>query len=252
MATLDGKRIADDGIYLDGKDIERPKEIFKFLGDLTGSLDLQGPVRVLDVGCAAGAYLHYLNTRFPEYRLSGMDISEALIGRAREDVSGCNFTVGSALDPAAFPEKEFDVVNCSGVLSIFDDIEQPLRNFVSCVSEGGSIIINTIINDDPVDVIMRYRRSGDETEGQWETGWNIFSKKSFERVLNNFSGTLSWSWHPFELPFALAKKEDPMRTWTIATDNNPHQLVNGASQLINMNVLHIVVEKHGEFSEPAA
>jgi SAM-dependent methyltransferase len=246
MQELEGKRIADEGIYLDGKDIERPKEIFRFLADIIASLEIDAPLRVLDAGGAGGAYLHYLQSRFPTYQLTGMDVSKALVESALNNVSGCDFYVGSVLDPDVFSGREYDVVNCSGVLSIFDDIELPLVNLLSCVSNGGSLIVNTIINDDPIDVVMRYRRTDGEAEKQWETGWNIFSKQTIERVLEAYDGTLRWSWHSFELPFALEKREDTMRTWTINTEDNPHQLVNGACLLVNMKVLHIVVESQGE------
>jgi len=238
---MKGKRIADEGIYLDGMDIKRPKEIFVFLGDLAEPV-LQGASRdILDVGCAAGAYVHYLNARFPECRTTGMDVSKALVEQAQKDVPDSDFIVGSLLDPEDFSGLEFDVVSCSGVVSIFDEIEMPLANLVSCTRKGGSLFVNTNINDDPIDVLMRYRRSDEDSD--WETGWNIFSKHTIDKALKKMGGDLSWTWHPFELPFNLEKRSDPMRTWTVKTEEKPRQLVNGACQLVNMEVLHVVVNK---------
>lgn len=244
--SMDGKRVADDGIYLDGKDIERPKEIFIFLGNLLEALTPPKPISILDAGCAAGAYVHYLNTRFPQHKTTGMDVSPALVDRARVDVPDSDFFLGSLLNPDDFTGMAFDVVSCSGVLSIFDEVKTPLTNLLSCTKEGGSVYINTIINDDPIDVLMRYRRSAEQ--GDWEIGWNIFSKHTIEETLRSFGGDLSWAWHPFQLPFDLEKKPDPMRTWTIQTESHPHQLVNGACQMINMQVLHVVVNKKPTFS----
>jgi SAM-dependent methyltransferase len=236
---IKGKRIADEGIYLDGEYIEKPKEIFVFQGDLIDSLDNPSSQKILDVGCASGEFVHYLKHRFPNCQADGVDVSEALVKKAREYVPGSNFIVGSALDASIFLDKKYDVVNCCSVLSIFEDIEQPLRNFLSCVGDGGAVIINTIINEDPIDVVMNYRRS--DSEGEWESGWNIFSKITVEKALHRIDPNLIWSWHPFEISFPLDKRDDTMRTWTMQTEHNPHQLINGACQLVNMQALRIVV-----------
>ncbi len=41
------------------------------------------------------------------------------------------------------------------------------------------------------------------------------------------------------MPYAISRTEDWMRTWTMATETNPFQLVNGASQLIHIKILEI-------------
>ena len=50
---------------------------------------------------------------------------------------------------------------------------------------------------------------------------------------------IQWNWYDFKMPFPIEKNKDPMRTWTIPTQENPYQLVNGASLLINIKVLEI-------------
>ncbi len=238
---MKGDRVSDEGIYLDGPDMERPKELFVFHGDLINSLNLDKSVRVLDVGCAAGAYASYLNKRFANIEVSGVDISNDLIGKARENVPDSSFFVGSILNPEIFKGNEFDVVNCTGVLPIFEDLELPIRNLVSAARKGGSVFIYTIVNDDPIDVIMSYRRSESEDGGEWEIGWNIFSIQTIENILKKIGNNLEWSWHPFDISFSLEKTEDAMRTWTIETEKKPRQLVNGACQILNMQTLHIKV-----------
>ena len=100
-----------------------------------------------------------------------------------------------------------------------------------------------MINSHPIDVITRHRRSSPGGQGEWEIGWNIFSQQTYESIWGNLTSRLSWRWYPVDMPFALEKKEDPMRSWTIETEEKKYQLVNGASQLINMQLLEIHVEK---------
>jgi hypothetical protein len=45
------------------------------------------------------------------------------------------------------------------------------------------------------------------------------------------------------MPFAIPKRNDPMRTWAIKTEEKPFQTINGASQLINMKAVHIRVNE---------
>jgi hypothetical protein len=39
------------------------------------------------------------------------------------------------------------------------------------------------------------------------------------------------------MPFAIPKRDDPMRSWTIETAEERHQVVNGAGQLLNGKIL---------------
>jgi len=237
----EARRFSDDAIYLNEPKLASFKERLVFLGDLIDAVDYVDPLRVFDVGCASGEFVYYLNHRFPNCRSTGLDISSAMIAQAQKDIPESDFYVGSALDLANFAGNEFDVVTSSGILCIFDDIEEPLAHMLSCVRKGGAILIYTLINDDPVDVIMRYRRSDGAEAGEWEQGWNVFSKNTFENTLRRLNLDLTWEWHPFELSIPLQKRDDPMRTWTIQTEENKHQLINGACQLVKTQFLHITV-----------
>lgn len=47
-------------------------------------------VRLLDIGCGAGLVEHFL--RIPNAEFTGLDVSEPLLEKARENVPGCRFT----------------------------------------------------------------------------------------------------------------------------------------------------------------
>jgi len=48
------------------------------------TIDLDGCARVLEVGCGVGAELQILNRRFPQARLTGLDLSETQLAKARK------------------------------------------------------------------------------------------------------------------------------------------------------------------------
>jgi len=250
-----GKRLADEGIYLNEDRYEKPKELFKFIADILGG-DEKMEGTLLDVGCATGELVYYLkNKRFGGLSYTGIDISQKMIEQAEANIPGARFLVQSILDEQFFREEKFDYVICSGVLSIFDDLEPPLLNLLSCTKPGGKVIIHTNFNEHPIDMLMRYKPSLDNltvvpkgqpknlrTKGsqvEWQTGWNIFSKATYENILSNSGRELSVEWHDFRMPFDIPETDDPMRCWTIKTEKNPHQEINGACQILDKKVLEI-------------
>lgn len=234
----------DDAAYLNESRYKRPKEVFRVIKRILESKCLHQGTSLLDAGCATGELLYYLqHSLFGFDRLTGIDISPAMIARAKQKVRGIDFKTGSLLNERLFRDRRYDVVVMSGVMQIFDEPKKVLKNMLSCVKEGGTVIVSGPFNDDPIDVYMRYRRSG-LPGASLELGWNLFSRQTIERILNAMGYTLRIRWEEFRMPYALPKRSnDPMRTWTMRTEQNRYQLVNGASQLIKMKILIIDVLK---------
>lgn len=233
-------RKVDVGIYLNENRYHEPKEIFKFISNLIEKRFDFRHKTLLDIGCATGEFVFFLHNRFPHLRFMGIDISPVMITKASQEVPIAHFAVHSILNSEFFEKNKFDLITCNGVLCIFDNLELPLTNILSAVNPGGRVFIHTMVNDDPIDIIMRYRDLN-SADREFKPGWNIFSKKTFEQILRNTKLKISWTFHDFRMPFLIPKREDPMRTWTIKTADNPFQLVNGACQLINGSVLEIEV-----------
>ena len=106
------------------------------------------------------------------------------------------------------------------------------------VKKDGKVYIVGSFNEYPVDVIMRYRRANLK-KSIWETGWNLFCRETYEKILKSIDYDMDWEWYDFRIPFSLNEKIDPMRSWTIKTEFNSNQLVNGAAQLLYPKVLEI-------------
>lgn len=240
-------KLIDNQIYLEEDRFAHPKELFKFIGDMIESVKPEDGGTMLDVGCATGEFLYYIGNRFSDLKLSGFDISVEMIERAKAKNSKVNFLYGNLLEDSSSMEPKFDIVSNIGVVCFFDEVEivTGLQNLLASVKEGGSLFIHSGFNPYTIDVIMKYRRINDSGPGQWEGGWNIFSRKTIEQVLRSLDCQLTWSWHPWEMPFALEKRDDPMRSWTIKTEDNPFQRVNGANQLVYSEVLQIRLDRIG-------
>ncbi len=240
--TAQPRHRIDDAVYLNESRYERPKEIFRVFREILKSRRLRPNASLLDAGCATGELIYYLQRSFGGFsRYEGIDISPTMIARAKRNVPCSDFKIGSVLTERLFRNRRYDTVILSGVLQIFDDPTKALRNMLSCANKGATIIVSGPFNNDPVDVFMRYRRSS-KPGAQIESGWNLFSCQTIERTLNSMGYRLRIRWENFRMPYAIKKRSnDPMRTWTMKTEENKYQLVNGASQLVNMKIVIIDV-----------
>lgn len=238
---MEENRFSDDAIYLNEDRYETPKEIFKFIASLMEKNLSKTGSKILDVGCATGELIYYLKKRFNTLNFTGIDVSEKMIHKAKIKMPSetfiCTNILAQPLNSSIIGTQKFDFIICSGVLSIFDDLELPLNNLLSCLNPGGFLYIESAFNKEPVDVILRYRTT---TQGNspWESGWNVFSVNTAENILKKF-GIKEWNWFDFRMPFDILKVNDPMRTWTIKTEDNPFQLINGAAQLVDLMVLEV-------------
>lgn len=237
----DGSLKSQDELYLNEDRFEKPKEIHKRMADMVGGT---GAASVLDVGCATGEFLYYLSRRFPGItQIAGTDISRPMTEKARGMMPNGEFFVSDISEPDALANRrDYDAVTCSGVLPMFDDLEVPIRNLLSAVRRGGTLIIFTMCNEHPIDLITRYRRT-EASQGEWEKGWNFFSRHTFVRTFEALPYKLRIEEEPFEMPFAIDRRpEDPMRTWTMRTEDKPFQTVNGANQLVDTRFFRVTVE----------
>jgi len=86
---------------------------------------------------------------------------------------------------------------------------------------------------------MRYRFVKDAEDAQWQSGLNVRSMVTIERLLNSYSKNIEIEWVNFEMPFHLPKQDNPMRQWTIETDQRKCQIVVGTGQLLDHKILRV-------------
>lgn len=96
--------------------------------------------RILDIGCGTGRLLAALR---PSHGV-GIDLSPAMVERARTSYPGHTFLVGDAEDPAVIAgiDGVFDCIILSDTIGMFDDIEEALKGLHSLCGEGTRIVIS--------------------------------------------------------------------------------------------------------------
>jgi len=197
------ERVADDAIYLKEERHDEPKEIFKKLSSIISEFVVhEDELCMLDVGCATGELVYYLEKQFPNVSYYGIDVSDDMLNLAKRKIGFAKLNNQSILELPLWVDMQFDVVLCLGVIGIFDEIEITLSNLISSLKDGGRLLLSEQFSDDSIDVIMRYRRV-DSGENVWESGWNIFSMKTIEDIAKQYDKKVKW--HEFRMPFGIEK-----------------------------------------------
>lgn len=235
------RRTHDKAIYLEEDRYENPKEMFKVLASRAiDSGALRKGARVSDIGCAAGEFLFYLHSRFPDAEYHGYDVVPELLTKAQQRVPGASFHMGSVLDPETLAPASVDVAFLIGVMQIFDEYETCISNLLRWTAPSGRVFIAGLFNPYPIDVWVKYRLSGDPDPQHREPGWNMFSIASISRYLDSRVGPGRYAFTPFEMPFDLAPHPtDPVRTWTFRDESGQRLFTNGLSLICHIEILEI-------------
>jgi S-adenosylmethionine-diacylgycerolhomoserine-N-methlytransferase len=103
------------------------------------------PSRILDVGCGTGKNLVRLSQVFPTARLTGLDLSEAMLTLAQKKLSGCSppvELVHQAYDQPLSPDPPFDLLVFSYALSMFNPgWDKAIRVAQDELAPGGTIAV---------------------------------------------------------------------------------------------------------------
>jgi SAM-dependent methyltransferase len=237
MSFPSGPYKAADAAYALDAGFGEPKEYFKRVVSSIAR-DHASPIALVDAGCATGAFIHYAKQQLALTTVAGLDVSEAYVREAAAKQPDVEFLAGSIADPSVLGGRQFDVCTCLGTVSIFDDLAQPLRALLGFVRPGGSLYLLDVVNDDPIDVVMRYRDAS-EPVAEWRPAFNVRSLVTYQRLVAELAPGATLSVETFEMPFAIPRSADPMRAWTMVTAANSHQVVVGTGQLLNFKILTI-------------
>ena len=100
------------------------------------------PVRIIDFGCGYGYLAQMLLPLVPKGSIyKGVDISEDLIGEAREIFSGSNEVCFEVADLHEYePDAKYDIAICQAVLRHLTKPEDIVKKMIGAVKENGLVI----------------------------------------------------------------------------------------------------------------
>lgn len=107
--------------------------------DLISRIPIQKPEMILDMGCGPGNSTKILQKHFPEARIKGIDRSETMLERARQELPNLEWILA---DISEFhPHLECDIIFSNATLQWIPDVEQILQMWFSLLSPGGVIAV---------------------------------------------------------------------------------------------------------------
>lgn len=215
MILLKKSRLHDK-LYLKSNRYNKPKEAFKLLYKiLKKKLSKKKNYELLDVGCANGELLFFLHQKFNNIKYSGVDIRRDLIELAKKKCSSDIFFKKFDYNQNQNLNKKFDIIICSGVISIFDSLNNFFKNIKKNMKENSVLFLFGTFNDYDFDIITAYRDLNSRNVN-YQSGWNIWSIKTIKK---NFKKK-KFIKHPFNIKFDVKQnKKDLIRSWTIKIDN---------------------------------
>ena len=227
-----------DKLYLNEDRKNEPKEYFKFIETVFKKrINSVENSTILDIGCATGDFLYFIHKKFPSAKISGMDVRNDLLEKAKSKVPFATFFQGNIQDSKTLPKEKFDFIFMLGVHSIFDNYELMLDNIIQISNKGGRVGIFGVFNPEDVDVLVKVRNSNDD---KWQSGWNMFSKKSIsnyltkKNILHNF---IDWK-ISIDIP---KNKSDPLRSWTFKDEKEERIIINGTQLVHTFSLLEITM-----------
>lgn len=224
--------------YLGESRYEKPKQVFRLLGELITQSGLASPgASLLDVGCATGEMIYYLQRCFPAMRFTGVDNQPQLLAQATANAQLQQVTFIEA-DALNYRNEPQDIVTCFGMLGIFDQFEPLLENLLANTRKSGKVYIHGLFNDDDIDVRIYYRDHHNHQD--WNRGFNIYSTTQLANWLKGRA--TSWRFLPFELEVDIPRRpETPHRAYTTKLEEGRRITTNGLCLMLPEKVLEITV-----------
>ncbi|MGB0675220.1 MAG: class I SAM-dependent methyltransferase [Candidatus Nanopelagicales bacterium] len=136
-----------DDVYPTQHDVRTPKH--RIIRSLIAEMD--GPLRLLDVGCGYGDFTADLVNDF-DVDGTGIDISDAAIRKGRERFdNGVQLEVGDLEQGLRWDDEAFDVVLCLGVVAYYlDRLDVLFAELVRVTRAGGTLVVSAYVPPNPI------------------------------------------------------------------------------------------------------
>ena len=99
-------------------------------------------LKVLEIGCARGAFSRLIAQKYPSVKLTSVDISETAINDAKKEPHGIDFRVADA-QHLEFPDASFDFIFSCETMEHLPEPERMPRDIFRLLKPGGQFIITT-------------------------------------------------------------------------------------------------------------
>lgn len=130
-------------------------ESFTGAGNPQPYIDIKPGERILDLGCGAGLDLYlYARATGPKGKAYGLDISQKMIVKARQNMEALNIKNVEFLcvssDNIPLPDESVDLVTANGIFNLSPDKDAVMREAARVLRHKGRIIFAEIVLKSPL------------------------------------------------------------------------------------------------------
>jgi len=144
------------------------------------SLIPKGTSSILDVGCGRGEFLEYLSHKNFK-NLAAVDISEEAINKVKELLPSCDARISTG-EKMPFPDGQFELLTCLGVLEHFLDIEGGLTEMNRVLQDNGKALI-MVPNKDFIGWL--FTKNEEKGTQQKEISETLYSVANWRELIEN-------------------------------------------------------------------
>ena len=170
-----------DKIYLKENRYFKPKDSFKFLIKILKNQTTKKEYSILDLGCANGELIYQLEKHFKNFKITGYDIRQDLLNKAKKNLSKKVILKKINVNAKIKLVDKFDIIICSGVISIFDNLNMFRKNIKKLIKPNGKIYLFGNFNEYDYNVFVTYEDIKRHKNIK-QTGWNIWSIKTIKEI----------------------------------------------------------------------
>lgn len=143
---------------------------------------------VLDVGCGTGMLSEQLLGAFPSCRLAGIDLSPAMVERARARLAGRAEVREADAERLPFHDGAFDLVVCNDSFHHYPDPDRAAFQMWRVLRKGGALVLGDVWQPAPARAVMNawmpFSREGDV---------HIYSETELRAILGTWFQRVRWS-----------------------------------------------------------
>lgn len=143
---------------------------------------------VLDVGCGTGMLSERLLSAFPSCRLTGVDLSPAMVERARARLTGRAEVREADAERLPFHDGAFDLVVCNDSFHHYPDPDRAAFQMWRVLRKGGALVLGDVWQPAPARAVMNawmpFSHEGDV---------RIYSEAELRAILGTWFQRVRWS-----------------------------------------------------------
>lgn len=104
------------------------------------------PLQILDVGCGTGTLTQYLLDHFPQAKITALDIAEAMVNKAKNQVksrSRVKFVVGDIEKADWLLSDQYDLIVSNAVFQWLEKPKETISRLAHALKPKGKLVVST-------------------------------------------------------------------------------------------------------------